>query len=154
MNQSLTHRKALLSDVPTIIKLLSEDELGQGRESIGDDLNHNYVKAFTQIDADPNHYLMLVQKDKEIIGTCHLTVMPSLSFTGATRMQIDAVRVAEKYRGQGIGAWMMSAALDYGRSKGVVIVQLTTNKKRLLAKKFYESLGFEASHEGMKLRLT
>jgi ribosomal protein S18 acetylase RimI-like enzyme len=79
--------------------------------------------------------------------------MPSLTFTGQTRMQIEAVRVSEQFRGQKIGEWMMNAAINYGKSKGASIIQLTTNKKRLRAKKFYEKLGFEASHEGMKLYL-
>jgi len=79
--------------------------------------------------------------------------MPSLTFQGATRMQIEAVRVAEKYRGQKIGEWMINSAINYAKLHGVKIVQLTTNKKRDRAKNFYEKIGFKASHEGLKLLL-
>ncbi len=96
---------------------------------------------------------MVVESNREIVATCHLAIMPSLTFTGATRMQIEAVRVAEKYRGKKIGEWMMNAAITYAKSKGATILQLTTNKKRLRTKNFYEKIGFEASHEGMKLYL-
>jgi len=123
------------------------------RESKKPELNQNYIEAFHKINADPNQYLMVVESDHEIVATCHLTIMPSLTFTGSTRMQIEAVRVAEKYRGHKIGEWMMNAAIAYAKSKEVTILQLTTNKKRLRAKNFYEKLGFEASHEGMKLYL-
>ena len=153
MIQSLTYRKAVINDLNAIVNLLLEDELGQTRESKKPELNQNYVDAFHRIDGDLNQYLMVVEGGGEIVATCHLTIMPSLTFTGATRMQIEAVRVAEKYRGQKIGEWMMDAAIAYAKSKGATILQLTTNKKRPRAKTFYEKVGFEASHEGMKLYL-
>lgn len=153
MIQNLTHRKATMNDLKAIVTLLVEDELGQTREQLSQELDQCYIEAFQRIDADPNQYLMIVIKGEEIVGTCHLTIMFSLSFTGAVRMQIEAVRVSEKYRGQRVGEWMINAAIDYGRSKGAAIFQLTTNKKRARAKQFYEKLGFEASHEGMKLYL-
>lgn len=109
------------------------------------------MAAFHKIDRDPNHYLMIACDGDEIVGTCHLTLMPSLTFRGSMRMQIEAVRVAEKYRGQKIGTWMFDQALLYAKDQGVEIIQLTTNKIRSEAKIFYENLGFEASHEGMKL---
>ncbi|MDN3030507.1 MAG: GNAT family N-acetyltransferase [Candidatus Tisiphia sp.] len=148
---NLTHRKARIADLTVIIKLLSEDELGQTREQFSEKLDQAYIDAFHRIDNDPNQYLMIMEMDKEIVGTCHLTIMPSLTFIGSTRMQIEAVRVAKDYRGQHLGEWMMNSAMKYGKSKGVSIVQLTTNKKRPRAKQFYEKLGFEATHEGMKL---
>ncbi len=153
MIQSLTYRKAAINDLNAIVNLLLEDELGQTRESKKPELNQSYVDPFCRIDIDPNQYLMVVESDKEIVATCHLTIMPSLTFTGSTRMQIEAVRVAEKHRGQKIGEWMMNAAISYGKSKEVTILQLTTNKRRPRAKNFYEKIGFEASHEGMKLYL-
>jgi ribosomal protein S18 acetylase RimI-like enzyme len=155
MIEKLTHRKATVNDLSAIINLLLEDVLGQTRESKISKDDQCYIDAFYRIDCDFNQYLMLVEKDKdkEIVGTCHLTVMPSLTFTGSTRMQIEAVRISEKYRGQKIGKWMMEEAIKYGASKGASIIQLTTNKKRPQAKHFYESLGFEATHEGMKLYL-
>lgn len=136
-----------------IVGLLREDELGQTREQLSQELDQCYINAFHKIHADPNQYLMIVLNGKEIVGTCHLTILLSLTFIGTMRMQIEAVRVLKKYRGQGIGEWMMQAAINYGQSKGASIFQLTTNKKRARAKQFYEELGFMASHEGMKLYL-
>jgi len=154
MNKNLSHRRATINDVGIIVNLLLEDELGKTRESTNATLDQRYIDAFHKIDIDQNQYLMLVEKENMIVGTCHLTIMPSLTFSGKTRMQIEAVRILEKYRGHKIGEWMMQAAISYGKAKGVSIVQLTTNKKRIKARKFYESLGFEASHEGMKLYLS
>ncbi len=151
--KNLTHRKARIADLPHLIELLLEDELGQTREAKSAMVHENYIKAFHKIDSDPNQYLMVVEKGDEIIGTCHLTIMPSLTFIGSTRMQIEAVRVANKYRGQKIGSWMFDQVISYAKEYDVSIIQLTTNKKRPQAKHFYEKLGFEASHEGMKLYL-
>lgn len=153
MIQNLTHHKATFQDLRAIIDLLLEDELGKIRENASQDLDQQYINAFHQIDTDPSQYLMVIKNKDEIVATSHLTLMPSLTFKGATRMQIEAVRVAQKYRGQKIGEWMIEKAIDYGKSKGASIIQLTTNKKRIRAKEFYEKLGFEASHEGMKLYL-
>ena len=150
---NLTHRKARVADLPHIIALLLEDELGSTRESRSGELDKNYIKAFHKIDSDPNQYLMVVENGDEIIGTYHLTIMPSLTFIGSTRMQIEAVRVADKYRGQKIGSWMFDQAISYAKEHDVSIIQLTTNKKRPKAKHFYEKLGFGPTHEGMKLYL-
>jgi len=150
---NLTHRKARIADLPRLIELLLEDELGATRESKSSELDEHYIKAFHKIESDPNQYLMVVENGDEIIGTCHLTIMPSLTFIGSTRMQIEAVRVAGKYRGQKIGSWMFDQAIGCAKEHDVSIVQLTTNKKRPQAKNFYEKLGFEANHEGMKLYL-
>ena len=148
---NFTYRKAKLEDLPRIIELLLEDDLGQARESQSSESEKCYTEAFGRIDRDPNQYLMVVEDGKEIIATCHLTIMPSLTFIGSTRMQIEAVRVAKKYRGQKIGQWMFSQAKLYAKANNVSIIQLTTNKKRSRAKHFYEKLGFENTHEGMKL---
>lgn len=153
MKSALKYRKATIEDLRPIINLLLEDELGQTRESKMSGLDPRYVDAFHQIDGDQNQYLMVVEGVDEIIGTCHLTIMPSLTFTGKTRMQIEAVRVSGKYRGKKIGEWMMQQAIAYGKEHGATIIQLTTNKKRPRAKTFYKGLGFEPSHEGMKLYL-
>lgn len=149
MNQ-LLQRKAKLDDLPMIVDLLSEDELGQHREAKAEKLDQRYIDAFHRIDIDSNQYLMVVTSPIDIIGTCHLTLMPSLAFTGATRLQVEAVRIAKNYRSQKIGEWMMNAAIDFAKSNNAMIIQLTTNKQRSRAKQFYERLGFKASHEGMK----
>ena len=154
MNKNLSHRRATINNVGTIVNLLLEDELGKTRESTNIVLDQRYITAFHKIDIDQNQYLMIVENGEEIVGTCHLTIMPSLTFSGKTRMQIEAVRILEKYRGHKIGEWMMQASISYGKAKGASIVQLTTNKKRIKARKFYECFGFEASHEGMKLYLS
>lgn len=147
---NLSHRKANLHDLRAIITLLLEDELGQTREQLNATIEQSYIDAFHRIDIDPNQYLMIVCSENAIVGTCHLTIMPSLTFAGSTRMQIEAVRVSAKHRGQKIGEWMMNAAIDYAKSKDVSIIQLTTNIKRPRAKEFYERLGFETTHVGMK----
>lgn len=152
--RSLTHRKATLNDLPFLVQLLLEkDELNGTSELKASKLNENYIKAFHKINSDRNQYLMVVKNADEIIGTCHLTIMPSLTFVGSTRMQIEVVRVADKYRGQKIGSWMFEQVINYAKEQDVSIIQLTTNKRRERAKHFYEKLGFEASHEGMKLYL-
>lgn len=151
--KDLTHRRATMGDLVMILKLVVEDELGQAREKLHTDLDQRYINAFNKIDVDQNQYLMVVEMDEEIVGTCHITMIPSLTFIGSTRMQIEAVRVLQKYRGQKIGQWMINAAIEYGKMHGASIVQLTTNKKRPIAKQFYESIGFEATHEGMKMFL-
>lgn len=150
---NLTRRKARLNDLPRLIELLLEDELGQTRESKSSAVHENYIKVFHKIDSDPNQYLMVVENGDEIIGTFHLTIMPSLTFIGSIRMQIEAVRVTGKYRVQKIGSWMFDQAISYAKEHDVSIIQLTKNKKRPKAKRFYEKLGFEASHEGMKIYL-
>lgn len=153
MDGVLSHRKAVREDLPAIVALLLDDELGSTRESGSATLDPRYPAAFARIEADPNQYLMVVELNGEIASTCHLTVMPSLTFAGSTRMQIEAVRVAAALRGEKIGEWMMRAALEYAKSHNARLVQLTTNKQRPRAKQFYERLGFEASHEGMKFLL-
>ena len=150
---NLSHRKANINDVKAIVALLIEDELGSSRDHLEDEIDPKYLNAFKLIDQDPNQYLMIVENQSVIVGTCHLTLMPSLTFTGSTRMQIEAVRVSEKMRGQKIGEWMLDRAVEYAKENNVGIIQLTTNKKRPRAKNFYEKLGFEATHEGMKLYL-
>lgn len=148
---NLTHRKARQEDLPRLIELLLEDDFGQTRESKNEKLDQRYIEAFHKIDNDPNQYLMVVENSEEIVATCHLTLIPSLTFIGSTRLQIEAVRVAEKYRSQKIGQWMFDQATLYAKENDASIIQLTTNKKRSKAKNFYEKLGFEASHDGMKL---
>lgn len=151
MGNSCIFRLAIKEDLPEIIRLLIEDELGKERE----DLNNldNYKKIFDEIDLDSNQILMVVEKKDQIIGTCHLTIIPSLSFKGSRRMNVESVRVDKDYRRQGIGKEMMQEVFKIAKERKCTIVQLTTHKKRLSAKKFYEELGFEASHEGMKLYL-
>lgn len=151
MEIALTFRLADLSDLPEIIRLLREDELGQAREILAaHGVDPVYLHAFGEIQADPNQALMVVEEKGKVIGTCHLTFMPSLTFQGGKRMNIEAVRVDQTRRNQKIGEWMIKKAIEMAEKKRCKLIQLTTNKKRVDAKRFYEKLGFSASHEGMK----
>ena len=150
---TLSQRQAQQADLPAIVSLLLQDALGQTREQSGETLNAAYLKAFDAIDADPNQYLMVVEREKKILASCHLSIIPSLTFIGATRLQIEAVRVDQQHRGRGIGTWMINAAIAYGTSKDARIIQLTMNKKRLKSKYFYEKMGFTSTHEGYKMMI-
>jgi GNAT superfamily N-acetyltransferase len=150
---NLTHRKASIDDLKTIVSLISDDKLGQTREEFNNKLDQNYIDAFYKINSDPNQYLMVLCNNKKVIGTCHGTLMSSLMFKGSMRMQIEAVRIDLEARGENLGAKMIEFALEWGKKHGATIFQLTTNKKRAGAIKFYEKLGFKATHEGMKLYL-
>ena len=137
--------------MPTIVALLRDDKLGAARES--DDLS-SYYAAFTEIDADPAQYLVAVHDEKDqVVGTMQLTLIPGLSRAAALRLQIEAVRVAQSERGTGLGTELFHWAIDYGRANGARLVQLTTDNQRPDAQRFYEKLGFVASHAGMKLPL-
>ena len=150
----MTFRRAELSDLEAILRLLAEDDLGSQRELVtpGKILS-TYLEAFADISSDPSQALMVVEQAGKIIGTCHLTFMPSLTFQGSKRMNIGAVRIDPSFQGQGLGAWMIQQALKLAQQKLCKIVQLMTNKKRGTTKQFYEKLGFQASHEGLMLYL-
>ena len=127
---NLTHRKAQIADLKTIVALLADDKLGESREQSSNDLSQQYIDAFHAINKDSNQYLMVLCIGTKIIGTCHCTLMPSLTFTGSTRMQIEAVRVHSDARGQNIGQQMMELAMSWGKEHGAKIFQLTTNKEK------------------------
>ena len=146
-------RPAGRSDVPAIVGLLADDGLGSGRDSVTEELDAAYWAAFDAIDADPRNELVVADRDGEVVGTMQLTFIPSLSRRGAERTQIEAVRVRGDLRGDGIGRRMVTWAVDQARERGCRLVQLTTDKRRTDAHRFYRSLGFQASHEGMKLPL-
>ena len=150
---NIIHRRAKIDDLKEIVSLLADDKLGRTREQAGSEMTQEYLDAFAKIDSDPNQYLMVLENDGAVIGTCHLTLMPSLTFSGSTRLQIEAVRVNSSIRGQNLGQQMIEFAINWGKEQGATIIQLTTNKERLDALRFYEKLGFKATHEGMKLYL-
>ncbi|HUX79082.1 MAG TPA: GNAT family N-acetyltransferase [Alphaproteobacteria bacterium] len=153
MPNDLTLRPATTNDLPNIIRLICDDELGVTRESFTDPLLRSYYQAFQEITEDKNQMLLVVESQNKVIGTCHLTFMPSLSSKGAKRLNLENIHVGKHFQGQGIGTWMIEKVIVLGQEKGCKIIQLTTNKKRVSAKAFYEKLGFTASHEGMKLYL-
>lgn len=146
-------RAATAEDLPAILTLLMDDALGKLREDLGLPLNPRYLEAFAAIERDPNQLLAVADQDGQVVGCVQLTFIPGLSRTGMWRGQIEAVRVASSQRGSGLGKAMMQWAIARCRTRGCGLVQLTTDKRRADAHRFYEALGFEASHEGMKLAL-
>jgi ribosomal protein S18 acetylase RimI-like enzyme len=151
-----TFRRAARQDVPAIVRLLADDQIGRTREVTADrpdDLPAAYWRAFEAIDADPRNLLVVAEVDRQVVGTLQLTFIPSLTLVGGERAQIEAVRVSARHRGQGLGTAMLRWAIGRARERGCRLVQLTTDKRRPDALRLYESLGFRATHEGLKLRL-
>jgi GNAT superfamily N-acetyltransferase len=144
-------RRARREDVPAIVAMLADDELGASRET-PDDLAP-YEAAFKAVDADPNQHLVVAERDGRVVGCLQLTVIPGLSRRGATRAVIEAVRVAAGERGAGLGGAMVGWAIDESRRLGVNLLQLTSDRTRTDAHRFYERLGFEATHLGFKMVL-
>ena len=145
-------RKAVREDVPFIVQLLANDKLGQLREDYQDPLPEKYYSAFEQIDADPNQELIVIEnRDGEVIGTLQLSFIQYLTYQGGIRAQIEAVRVREDLRGDGIGQKLFEWAINRAKERNAHLLQLTTDKKRPEAIRFYEKLGFKTSHEGMKI---
>jgi GNAT superfamily N-acetyltransferase len=147
----LVIRRATASDVATIVAMIADDQLGATREST-DDLTP-YLAAFEQIDTDPNQLLIVAERNDEVIGTLQLTIIPGLSRRGSTRGLIEAVRVAASARGAGLGSRLIQWAVEESRTRGCALVQLTSDKTRTDAHRFYTNLGFENTHEGFKLKL-
>ena len=146
-------RTATPTDLPAIIALLMDDPLGKLREDLGTPLNPVYLAAFEAIERDPNQLLVVADMAGEVVGSLQLTFIPGLSRLGMWRGQIEAVRVASSQRGSGVGKAMIRWAIEECRRRGCGLVQLTTDKRRIEAHRFYDGLGFKASHEGMKLAL-
>jgi GNAT superfamily N-acetyltransferase len=146
-------RQAKESDLPVIVQLLVEDELSAHRERYETPLSRAYYEALKAIGEGSNNEVIVAEIDGEVIGTLQLTFIPCLSYQGGTRAQVESVRVVERLRGQGIGTVMMEWALDRARQRGCPMMQLTSHKSRADAHRFYEKLGFTASHIGMKKNL-
>ena len=147
----VSFRTARLSDLPAIVALLAEDKLGSHREDVSSPLNEKYVAAFKAMEADPNQRLVVAVDEDAVIGTLQLSFIPGIARMGAWRGQIEAVRIAAPFRSSGIGQRMFEWAIAECKSRGCKLVQLTTDKGRADAHRFYEKLGFVASHEGYKL---
>jgi GNAT superfamily N-acetyltransferase len=144
-------RAAVAEDVPAIVGLLADDPLGARRES-PDDLAP-YVSALERISADPNQRLVVAVREGRVVGTLQLTIVPGLSRRGATRSIIEGVRVHADERGSGLGTRFIEWAIEESRRENCRLVQLTSDSTRTDAHRFYERLGFEASHVGFKLQL-
>jgi len=143
---------AQLHHLLSIVALLADDKLGQLREDYRLPLPESYTEAFTAINTDANQELMvLLSEEDEVIGTMQLTFIPYLTYQGGVRAQIEAVRVHQNYRSLGLGERLFLWAIARAEKQGAHVLQLTTDKKRPDALRFYEKLGFTASHEGMKM---
>ncbi len=151
MQKTIDFRPAVRADVEIIIDLLVDDPLGAKRENVVKPLATSYCDAFDQIDADPNNELIVAECDSKVVGVLQLTFIPYLTYQGSWRALIEGVRVHKDYRSQGIGKELFTWAIEKARMKPCKIVQLTSDKSRTEAIRFYESMGFKASHEGFKL---
>ncbi len=152
-DESITIRPASSGDLLQIVRLLVEDPLGKGREDASAPLAEPYLQAFAAIERDENHILAVAVQGATVRGTLQLSFLPGLSRGGAWRGQIEAVRVAGTARGEGLGQRLFEWAIDECRRRGCGLVQLTSDRTRTDAHRFYQRLGFEPSHLGYKLRL-
>jgi GNAT superfamily N-acetyltransferase len=144
-------RQAVAGDVPAIVDLIAADQIAAERD--GGDLGP-YTRAFAEIDADPAQLLVVVtDAQRAVLGTLQLTFIPGLARRGALRAQIEAVRIHRDHRGRGLGHQLISWAIQEARHRGCALVQLTSDKRRQDAHRFYGRLGFAATHDGFKLRL-
>lgn len=147
----LVIRPATEADLPAVVAMLADDPLGAGRES-PDDLTP-YRAALARIAADPHQHLVVAERDGRTVGTLQLTVVPGLSRRGATRTIVEGVRIHSGERGSGLGTTLIEWAVERSRELGASLVQLTSDATRTDAHRFYERLGFTASHLGFKLAL-
>ncbi|MDI6103247.1 GNAT family N-acetyltransferase [Actinoplanes sp. NEAU-A12] len=148
-------RIATRADVPAVLNLLADDDISRDRGFgvVPEEVDAAVWAAFEAIDADDRNELVVAEENGEVIGTCQLTFIPGLSRGGAERLLIEAVRIRSDQRGRGLGGDLIRWTVERARERGCRIVQLTTDKRRTDAHRFYAALGFEASHEGMKLTL-
>lgn len=146
-------REAGSGDVSRIVEMLADDALGSQRERFADPLPESYTEAFRAIDADPNNELTVAVRDGRVIGVAQLTFTPYLTHQGSWRMTIEGVRTCSSVRGQGVGGKLIRYGIERAKARGCRMVQLTTDKQRPDALRFYEGLGFTATHEGMKMKL-
>ena len=149
----LVFRTATRADLPAMIAMIADDQLGRARDDASLPLDQRYIDAFAAIERDPNQMLVVVEQAGVAIGCFQITFIPGISRRGAWRGQIESVRVAREKRGAGLGTAMFEWAIAECRRRGCDLVQLNTDKSRKDAHRFYERLGFKASHEGMKLAL-
>jgi GNAT superfamily N-acetyltransferase len=149
----LIFRRAARADVLDIVRMLAGDDLGSGRERAESPLPESYYKAFEEIDRDPNHELIVAEQNGTVVGTLHLMFLPSLSYQGGLRSQVESVRVDSKHQNRGIGSQLMNYAIERARLRGAHLMQLTSHQSRKDAHRFYERLGFQLTHVGMKKNL-
>lgn len=149
----LSFREATHDDLPTLVAMLADDSLGAAREIVSDPVDRRYEEALAAVQRDPNNQILVVEDQQQILGTFQLTFLPNLSRLGAWRCQIEGVRIQASFRGQGLGKWMIQEGIRRAKERNCLLVQLTSDKRRQDALKFYQDLGFEPTHEGFKLFL-
>ncbi|HQZ51748.1 MAG TPA: GNAT family N-acetyltransferase [Chitinophagaceae bacterium] len=153
MNNQLHFRLATINDLYYIVSMLADDTLGASREKASMPLLPEYIKAFEIISADPKQELIIVEMNGETVGTFQLTFIQNIAHRGGLRAQVESVRTHATHRGKGIGKKVFEYIIDRAKEKGCVLLQLTSDKQRPDAIRFYEKLGFVTSHEGMKIKL-
>jgi GNAT superfamily N-acetyltransferase len=149
----LQYRLATIEDLPSLVQMLAQDSLGATREKPDAVLSEKYIQAFEKIKADGNQALMVAELDGILVATFQLSFLQYLTHHGGLRLQVEAVRTHTAYRGQGIGKLVFQYIINHAQEKGCIMVQLTTDKQRPDAIRFYETIGFTATHEGMKFLL-
>lgn len=150
---SVVFRPAAADDLDAIVALLADDPLGQERETPGTPADRRYQDAFAAIERDPNQLLAVAERDGRVVGVLQLSFIPGLTRRGMRRGQIEGVRVAAAERGSGVGRAMLEWAIASCRARGCGLVQLTSDARRAEAHRFYDALGFRATHRGYKLPL-
>lgn len=146
----MEYRKARLDDLPVIIQLYGDDNIGSTREILAEPIDDIYIRAFEDIAKDRNNQIYVIEDQGKVIGTLQYTIITHLNRTAAKRAQIESVHIHRDYRNKGIGKKFMQFAIDLAKSDGCKIVQLTSDKTRQDAQRFYQDLGFTDSHVGMK----
>lgn len=148
---NVTFRIAEAGDLPALVELLADDPLGVTRERAVDDVA--YTAAFEAIAADPYNEVLVAEDAGEVVGCVQVTITHGLSRSGMTRATLEGVRIRKDRRGSGVGEALLRRAMEIARERGAGLVQLTTDTRRPEARRFYERLGFEATHHGMKRSL-
>jgi len=149
----LQFRPAAADDLPEIVALLNDDMFGKARNPLFDDARAVYETAFAEMIGNPDNTVIVAETGDRMVGCYQLTFIRGLGHRGALRAQVESVRIAGELRGHGLGDRMMRDAIGRARARGAFMVQLTTDTRRPHTRRFYERLGFEASHHGMKLHL-
>lgn len=144
-------REATEADLPAIVAMLADDPLGATRERPDEPFHRDYRAALARIAANPDDHLIVAQVEGAVVGCAQLTFLSGLSYVGMTRAQVEGVRIAASHRGAGLGEALIGHLVERARARGAGIVQLTSNATRERARRFYERLGFRATHTGFKL---
>ena len=153
MKAKLSFREATEEDLDSIVAMLADDALGATRERYENPLPNSYQEAFRAIASDPNNELIVACHGTEIIGVQQITFTPYITYQGGWRATIEGVRTSASVRGEGVGTKLIQWAIERAKERSCHLIQLTTDKKREDALRFYERLGFQATHEGMKMKV-